>query len=54
LTDSGAPLVRVAAEAGYYDQPHMNAEFRALARLTPRQLLSATRYPSSTSLAEST
>jgi AraC-like DNA-binding protein len=54
LTDRGAPLVRVAAEAGYYDQPHMNAEFRALARLTPRQLLSATRYPSSTSLAEST
>jgi AraC-like DNA-binding protein len=54
LTGAGAPLVRVAAEAGYYDQPHMNAEFRALARLSPRQLLAATRYPDGTSLAEST
>jgi hypothetical protein len=32
----------------------MNAEFRALAGLTPRQLLAATRYPNGTSLAEST
>jgi AraC-like DNA-binding protein len=53
LSDGRGPLVRVAAEAGYYDQPHMNAEFRALAGLTPRQLLAATRYPHSTSLAES-
>jgi AraC-like DNA-binding protein len=54
LTGAGASLVRVAAEAGYYDQPHMNADFRALAGLTPRQLLVATRYPNTTSLAEST
>jgi AraC-like DNA-binding protein len=54
VTGAGAPLARVATEAGYYDQPHMNAEFRALAGLTPRQLLAATRYPNGTSLAEST
>jgi AraC-like DNA-binding protein len=54
VTGAGVPLARVATDAGYYDQPHMNAEFRALAGLTPRQLLAATRYPSGTSLAEST
>ena len=53
LTGSNGSLVRVAAEAGYYDQPHMNAEFRELAGLTPRELLAASRYPNSTSLAES-
>ena len=48
LTGAGAPLVRVATEAGYYDQPHMNAEFRPMAGLTPRQLLAATRFPNGT------
>ena len=52
LTGPGGPLAGIAADAGYYDQPHMNAEFRALAGLTPRDLLAATRYPSSTSVAE--
>jgi hypothetical protein len=31
----------------------MNAEFRQLAGLTPREFLAAVRYPASTSTAES-
>jgi AraC-like DNA-binding protein len=46
-------LASVALRAGYYDQPHMNAEFRQLAGLTPREFLAARRYPASTSTAES-
>ncbi|MGH7580417.1 MAG: helix-turn-helix domain-containing protein, partial [Gemmatimonadales bacterium] len=52
LQAGAGPLVGVALAAGYYDQPHMNAEFRALAGLTPRDFLLATRYPRSMSLAE--
>jgi AraC-like DNA-binding protein len=32
------PLALVALEAGYYDQPHMNLDLRALAGATARQL----------------
>lgn len=39
-----APLSGIALAAGYYDQPHMNAEFRALGGLTPRQYR-ASRHP---------
>lgn len=39
-----APLAEVALAAGYYDQPHMNAEFRELSGLAPREVLAA-RYP---------
>jgi AraC-like DNA-binding protein len=52
LAGPGASLAQVAMRAGYYDQPHMNAEFRALAGLTPRQFLAATRFPESLSLPE--
>jgi AraC-like DNA-binding protein len=41
LQDGGAPLSDVALAAGYYDQPHMNAEFREFTGLAPRELLSA-------------
>lgn len=45
LLQKGAePLVEVALAAGYYDQPHMNAEFRELSGLSPREFLAA-RYP---------
>jgi AraC-like DNA-binding protein len=53
LHDSPQPLSRIALTAGYYDQPHMNAEFRELAGLTPREFLAGIHYPNTTSLAES-
>ena len=40
-----ADLLFVALAAGYYDQPHFNAEFREMSGLTPGELLVA-RYPS--------
>ena len=53
LARSDVSLARVASRAGYYDQPHMNAEFRQLAGLTPRRFLAAARFPQSLSLPES-
>jgi AraC-like DNA-binding protein len=40
----GRRLVEVAFEGGFYDQAHMNAEFRQLAGITPREFLAA-RHP---------
>lgn len=37
--DSGAGWATIAAAAGYYDQAHLIAEFRAIAGATPRALL---------------
>src|SRR5262245_46335726 len=37
-------LVDAALEGSFYDQPHMNAEFRALGGITPREFLAA-RHP---------
>ena len=54
LSREGASLAGVALSAGYYDQPHMNAEFRKMAGLTPREFLTATRFPNSLSLPEQT
>lgn len=45
-------LAAVAADAGYADQPHFNAEFRAFAGMSPGAYLQARRYPNSPSLAE--
>ncbi len=33
---------RIAVDAGYYDQPHLNADFRDLVGLTPRTYLERT------------
>lgn len=52
LRRSRADLAGVALDAGYYDQPHMNAEFRAMAGVTPREFRAAVHYPDSESLAE--
>ncbi|AKT42480.1 uncharacterized protein CMC5_067060 [Chondromyces crocatus] len=32
---AGELLTKVAADAGYYDQSHMNADFRELLGMTP-------------------
>ena len=45
-------LADIAAAAGYYDQSHLNAEFRELSGLTPTEFQSAHRYPNSVSVAE--
>jgi AraC-like DNA-binding protein len=52
LRRSSIDLARIALDAGYYDQPHMNAEFRAMAGVTPREFRAAMHYPDSESLAE--
>ena len=52
LSRQGDTLASVAHRAGYFDQPHMNAEFREMAGLTPGEFLAATRYPNSVSLPE--
>ncbi len=46
-------LADVAIEAGLYDQPHLNAEFKELSGFTPTEFLNALRY-SPTSLADPT
>jgi AraC-like DNA-binding protein len=46
------PLAEVAADAGYYDQPHMNADFRELGGVAPGQFLAAPRYFQTMSVAE--
>ena len=52
VQESDVPFGTVAAQAGYYDQPHMNAEFHAHAGMTPQALRNAQRYPNSNHLAE--
>lgn len=47
-----ADLSRVAHASGYYDQPHFNGEFHALAGMTPGDYLAALRFPGTRSLAE--
>jgi AraC-like DNA-binding protein len=44
LQEGRDALADVALTAGYYDQPHMNAEFRELAGISPSEFLRA-RYP---------
>jgi len=51
LHEGALPAVEVALEAGYYDQPHMVADFRAMAGMTPRQFVGARRYGQSLSTA---
>ena len=47
-----ASFADIANEAGYYDQPHMNAEFKELSGLTPTEFQNAHRYTDSVSVAE--
>jgi AraC-like DNA-binding protein len=50
--DAAPSLAALALDAGYADQPHFNAEFRAMAGMSPGAYLHARRYPNSASLAE--
>ena len=43
LRAGGSPL-EVALEAGYYDQPHLNADFRQLSGLTPASFAAMPSY----------
>jgi AraC-like DNA-binding protein len=52
LNSGASSLADIAADAGYYDQPHMNAEFRELSGFSPREFLAAVCYAGSTSIAE--
>lgn len=45
-------LSQTAIAHGYYDQSHMNADFREFAGMSPGQFLAATPYPESLSLAD--
>ena len=47
-----ASFADIANEAGYYDQPHMNAEFKELGGLTPTEFQNAHRYGASVNVAE--
>jgi len=47
-----ASLAEIAGRTGYYDQPHMNAEFRVHAGMSPQAFRRAVHYPNSVSLAE--
>lgn len=51
LHDGRRSLTETALAAGYYDQPHMNLEFRELGGLPPGDFLAAIRYSSTTAVA---
>jgi AraC-like DNA-binding protein len=50
LHEGTGSLADVALTAGYYDQPHMNLEFRDLGGLSPGDLLAIRRYSPTTAL----
>lgn len=52
LAEPNPSLARIATAAGYYDQPHLNGEFREIAGMAPTEFLAATRYHGSVNLAE--
>lgn len=52
LHAGGFSLADVALRAGYYDQPHLNRDFRELAGMTPGAYVAARHYPGSVNLAE--
>lgn len=43
LLHAGMPLARVAAEVGFFDQPHLYRHFKRICGVTPRQYLASSR-----------
>jgi AraC-like DNA-binding protein len=52
LRAEGGSFSQTALTHGYYDQSHMNADFREFAGMSPSRFLAATPYPESSSLAD--
>ena len=52
VNQEAAALSDIALAAGYYDQPHFNAEFRELSGFKPTEYLARSRYPISVNLPE--
>jgi AraC-like DNA-binding protein len=48
LHEGGTSLAQIALAAGYYDQPHMNLDFRELGGIAPTDFLAASRYSPTT------
>ncbi|WP_154794086.1 helix-turn-helix domain-containing protein [Occultella kanbiaonis] len=45
-------LSQAAVAHGFYDQAHMNADFREFAGISPRQFLAASRFPASSTVVD--
>ena len=52
LRAGGEAFSQAAIAHGYYDQSHMNAEFREFAGMAPGQFLAATPFPEALSLSD--
>ena len=47
-----APVAHIALACGYYDQPHLNREFRELSGYTPGAYVDLMKFPESVSVAD--
>jgi AraC-like DNA-binding protein len=50
LHEGGTSLAEIALAAGYYDQPHMNRDFRELGGIAPADLRGVNRFSPTTAL----
>jgi AraC-like DNA-binding protein len=52
MLQSATTVSQVALATGFFDQAHLNADFREFAEMTPREFMQARRYPGSVSVQE--